>query len=69
MGDVDYCTFVDRCPWAVEECHNGEPPLEPIEGSDGVEHEAACVRKNEVLDMYREEQEKATDVADAGGDD
>jgi oligopeptide/dipeptide ABC transporter ATP-binding protein len=69
MGDVDYCTFVDRCPWAVEECHNGEPPLEPIEGSGGVEHEAACVRKNEVLDMYREEQEKATDVADAGGDD
>jgi oligopeptide/dipeptide ABC transporter ATP-binding protein len=56
--DVDYCTFVDRCPWAVEECSKEEPPLEsvrdPTGNGDGSNQMAACFRKNEVHELYEE---------------
>jgi oligopeptide/dipeptide ABC transporter ATP-binding protein len=53
FGEVDYCTFVDRCPWAVEECQQSSPPLESIAGTDQL---AACFRKDEVhrLEQPRE---------------
>lgn len=54
VGDVDYCTFVDRCPWAVEECRQHAPQLEPV-GDEDIEHTASCFRKDEVLDLYRAE--------------
>lgn len=54
IGEVDYCTFADRCPWAVEDCTRGEPKLESIGAGQG-EHRAACIRKDEVLELYREE--------------
>mgnify|MGYP000459967927 CR=1 FL=1 len=54
MGEVDYCTFVDRCPWAVEECSAHAPPLEPV-GDPGDGHDVACFRADEVLDLYRAE--------------
>ncbi len=58
LGDVDYCTFVDRCPWAVDECTQQAPPLERVgDGSDG--HRAACVRRDEVLDLHRSEGDDA----------
>jgi len=57
IGSVDYCTFADRCPWAVDECREGAPPLEPIE--DGSEtrrdHLVACIRKDEAYQLYRTE--------------
>jgi oligopeptide/dipeptide ABC transporter ATP-binding protein len=43
MGEVNYCTFQNRCPWATEECNQVSPRLE---GTDG--HKAACIRKEEV---------------------
>jgi oligopeptide/dipeptide ABC transporter ATP-binding protein len=33
IGEVDYCTFVDRCPWAVEECGESAPESVPVEQS------------------------------------
>jgi len=42
----DFCSFADRCPWAAEECHDGQPELESV--SDDVVHTVACVRKDEV---------------------
>ena len=58
MGDVDYCTFADRCPWVVDECREHAPPLEPVtDGDEG--HLAACFRKDEVLELYRAESDKA----------
>jgi oligopeptide/dipeptide ABC transporter ATP-binding protein len=59
LGEVDYCTFSDRCPWAVEECHHGAPPLEQVEDADD-DHFAACIRKDEVLEEYRSEQQSTT---------
>ena len=47
-GDVDYCTFVDRCPWAVEECRQGMPDLEPVD-ANSPDHLASCIRKDEDL--------------------
>jgi oligopeptide/dipeptide ABC transporter ATP-binding protein len=65
-GDVDYCTFVDRCPWAVEECHHGMPPLEPID-EDSPDHLASCIRKDENLNAeYRRGE---TQAARGEGDD
>jgi oligopeptide/dipeptide ABC transporter ATP-binding protein len=52
-GEVDYCTFVDRCPWAIEECGFHAPELEEIdEMSD--HHQAACFRKDEVYRLKEE---------------
>jgi oligopeptide/dipeptide ABC transporter ATP-binding protein len=49
-GEVDYCTFVDRCPWATDECRQGMPALESIEGQSA-DHKASCIRKDESLNQ------------------
>ncbi|NHN42922.1 ABC transporter ATP-binding protein [Halorubellus sp. JP-L1] len=54
-GAVTECTFADRCPYAVDECRNGAPPLERIddpERADGKSHLAACVRSDEAYEEY-----------------
>ena len=43
--EVDYCTFVDRCPWSVEECRQGAPPLEEVDGDST--HCSSCIRSDE----------------------
>jgi peptide/nickel transport system ATP-binding protein len=58
MGEVNACTFAGRCPWAVEECEQAAPALEPVADGDG-DHRAGCFRKDEVLELYE---------ADADGD-
>jgi len=60
MGEVDYCTFVDRCPWAVSECDQHAPALEPVD-SEG-SHPVACVRRDEVLEKYRAENDQTAQV-------
>lgn len=46
MGEVNKCAFVDRCPWAIEDCRRSVPPLEQV-GSDA-DQSAACFRKEDV---------------------
>lgn len=47
-GEVDYCTYADRCPLAVEECRRSAPEIETIEENGGVgingDHRVACYR-------------------------
>ena len=51
LGDeVDFCTFADRCPWAIEECREGTPPLEPTE-TDSPAHAASCIRHHEMAGL------------------
>jgi oligopeptide/dipeptide ABC transporter ATP-binding protein len=61
-GDVTECSFVERCPWAVEECRDGAPALEAA-GNSANDHEAACVRKDEALEREaaRELEERRSD--------
>lgn len=54
VGDVDYCTFVDRCPWATADCKGHEPPLEGAAES-GDDHEVACFNTDAVRDHYSKE--------------
>ncbi len=50
LGDeVNFCTFAERCPWAVEDCKSREPKLEPMNKEESVEQQVACHRKNEQL--------------------
>jgi len=45
------CPFHPRCPFAIAECREAVPPLEPVAGSSSVpgdEHVAACIRKDEI---------------------
>ena len=37
----NHCRFYDRCPEATEECRAEEPPLYPVDGTDG--QQARCV--------------------------
>ena len=39
------CPFAPRCKWAVDKCHEEQPPLEPIDD----QHEVACWRAEEVF--------------------
>lgn len=56
FGEVTRCTFADRCPWVTEECRQAEPPLESVSETTetGIPHLAACFRKEEALELYRE---------------
>ncbi|WP_458208568.1 ABC transporter ATP-binding protein [Haladaptatus sp. NG-SE-30] len=46
LDKPDYCTFADRCPWSVEDCHAGAPPPEKVEKNGG--HRAWCIRADEM---------------------
>lgn len=39
------CGLVERCPFAIEQCREGTPPLEPIES----DHLSACIRSPEFV--------------------
>jgi peptide/nickel transport system ATP-binding protein len=39
------CSYVPRCPFAVEKCTEAEPPLIPV---DTPNHDAACIRWKDV---------------------
>lgn len=45
-GPIDYCTYVDRCPLAVDECHESAPERELVgaEADGGVDHRVSCFR-------------------------
>ncbi len=60
-GDVAECSFADRCPWALPECRDGNPPLEPTEGEPA--HLNSCIRSDE-MDILTEEETGQTEVAD-----
>ncbi|WP_152041711.1 ABC transporter ATP-binding protein [Salinigranum salinum] len=50
FGDVNYCTFANRCPWSTEECREAAPELEATDQSaDG--HRAACFRTEEIFEQ------------------
>jgi len=55
IGDVDYCTFVDRCPWATADCKQREPPLERV-GESGPDHEVACFNSDAVREYESSEE-------------
>jgi oligopeptide/dipeptide ABC transporter ATP-binding protein len=64
--EVSYCTFADRCPWAVEECEKGYPPLDPVDGDP--DHRASCIRTEEMnelaADYLADEEEMESIIAD-----
>jgi len=47
-GEVDYCTFYERCPWASEKCENIAPNLENV--PQITDHFVACHHKEEVIE-------------------
>ncbi len=58
MGEVDFCSFADRCPWAVEECRAAAPAHESVDDDDA-SHTAGCFRKDEAYELYRAERSKS----------
>ncbi|WP_248897799.1 ABC transporter ATP-binding protein [Haloplanus halobius] len=60
FGAVSACSFADRCPWAVEECRDSAPSLDPV--GDDATHAAACFRADEAYELY--ERYGATDPSD-----
>jgi oligopeptide/dipeptide ABC transporter ATP-binding protein len=53
-GAVERCTFADRCPWAIEGCTDGAPPLVSAEGTaEG--HRSACIRADEMRELIEAE--------------
>jgi len=59
-GDPESCTFSERCPWAVEECHNSAPEHEMLDGDDDETHTAGCFRTEDAYELYRAEQQAST---------
>lgn len=49
VGDVAFCTFRDRCPWADGECDQSAPNLVSAEDSSQTDsHVAACFKLDQV---------------------
>jgi oligopeptide/dipeptide ABC transporter ATP-binding protein len=65
-GQVDYCTFCDRCPWAIDECRSGAPALEAPEGSETEDddHVVACIRRDEIPELLAEADAPVPDGGD-----
>jgi len=69
-GEIDFCTFADRCPWAVEECRTDAPAVEIANGGTNTgdtQHTVSCVRHQEALDLYKAD--RAADAPIQGGHD
>ena len=62
----DYCTFADRCPWAVPECKEGAPDAQSIEGDES--HRAWCIRAHEMEELAAEHLEEPAESANILGD-
>jgi oligopeptide/dipeptide ABC transporter, ATP-binding protein, C-terminal domain len=45
--DNQGCPYVSRCPYALSNCKSIIPPMEPL--SKGDDHQAACIRKHELM--------------------
>jgi peptide/nickel transport system ATP-binding protein len=55
------CKFKARCPYAIDECGEADPPLEMItERPDAVSHEAACIRWESVGAEQHAQAQEAT---------
>ena len=67
MGDVDFCSFVDRCPWAVDECYSAEPAHEQV-GDDDETHTVGCFRKDNAYEQYVSEQTSPDPAASTTGE-
>ncbi|MDX1744332.1 MAG: ABC transporter ATP-binding protein [Halobacteriales archaeon] len=50
---AEFCTFADRCPWAISACRDGAPPPQQIEGDPG--HSAWCIRAGEMEELARDD--------------
>lgn len=51
FNNVDKCTFVERCPWAIEACTDELPPLQATD-SDG-RHHSSCIRVDEMNELVQ----------------
>ncbi|WP_158059555.1 ABC transporter ATP-binding protein [Halorussus halophilus] len=57
--EVDFCTFVDRCPWAEPACREGAPPANPVTGDE--DHLAWCIRADEMSELAAEYLDRSTE--------
>jgi len=56
MGDLPGCTFVGRCPFAVEACEDERPPDREVAPG----HRAACHRLDDIAQIRDQASEKRT---------
>jgi len=68
IGEVNRCSFVDRCPYAVEECRSAAPPQEPVDDDDPT-HVAACFRREEAYEVYERDRATGRNGERSAGDD
>lgn len=59
------CRFVDRCPFAVEECRNSHPPMYDVDRAIGAEsgefpHESACYRLDDLAQLQEDAAKEET---------
>ncbi len=67
MGDVSYCTFVDRCPYAVDECREMAPELEQWEQAES-NHLVSCFRSEDAYEEHQRQKEMSDNEAESGAD-
>jgi len=52
LGETDFCSFVERCPWATEECRTEAPPETTIEEASGKPHRIHCFHGETAYQEY-----------------
>lgn len=62
LGDTNFCSFVDRCPWATEECRKEAPPKTTVKMDEQQSHQIHCFHGDTVYKEYQAEQQEAEPV-------
>ncbi len=58
LGDTDYCSFVDRCPWATEECREERPSETVVKRNGEKTHKIRCFHGEKAYKEYKSKHKK-----------
>jgi len=58
LGDTNFCSFVDRCPWATEECRNEAPTDTTVKDDVKQPHRIRCFHGDTAYKEYQESREE-----------
>lgn len=62
LGETNFCSFAERCPWATKECKTEMPPETTVKGDGEKAHRINCFHGDRAYKEYHSQQQ--SDVID-----
>lgn len=64
LGETNFCSFADRCPWATEECQTEVPPETIVMGDRNKPHRINCFHGDRAYKEYNSQHKSDEPTAD-----